>query len=71
MTTFIFPGQGSQYLGMSKDFYNIYKVAKNVIEEMLSSLISNTILSMEIKDLDLIISDQVLSQTIKKKFLDE
>ena len=34
MTTFIFPGQGSQYLGMSKDFYNNYKVAKNVIEEI-------------------------------------
>ncbi len=46
-------------------------IDKNVIEEMLSSLISNTILSMEIKDLDLIISDQILSQTIKKKFLDE
>ena len=34
MRVFIFPGQGSQYLGMSKDFYNNYKVAKNVIEEI-------------------------------------
>ena len=34
MTTLIFPGQGSQYIGMSKDFYTNYKIAKNVIEEI-------------------------------------
>ena len=42
MTTFIFPGQGSQYLGMSKDFYNNYKVAKNVIEEIDDSRFAKT-----------------------------
>tara|TARA_B100001123_G_C15272499_1_gene1010859 strand:- start:52 stop:984 length:933 start_codon:yes stop_codon:yes gene_type:complete len=34
MTTIIFPGQGSQYLGMAKDFYNNFEVARNVFESV-------------------------------------
>lgn len=31
-TAFIFPGQGAQYVGMGKDFYEQYPVAKEVFE---------------------------------------
>jgi len=37
MTTLVFPGQGSQYLGMSRDFYENFKIAKdtfNLVEEV-------------------------------------
>jgi [acyl-carrier-protein] S-malonyltransferase len=30
---FIFPGQGAQYVGMGKEFYNNFRVAKEVFEE--------------------------------------
>ena len=29
---FIFPGQGSQYAGMGKDFYDTYSCAKEMID---------------------------------------
>ena len=32
MTTIIFPGQGSQYIGMAKDFYDNFETAKNTFE---------------------------------------
>ena len=34
----IFPGQGSQFVGMGKDFYNSFSVAKNVYLELDNSL---------------------------------
>ena len=34
MTSFIFPGQGSQYIGMCKDFYNNFKLSKMIFEEI-------------------------------------
>ena len=30
---FIFPGQGAQYLGMGKDFYDSYSIVRNTFEE--------------------------------------
>ena len=37
MTAFVFPGQGSQFVGMSKDFFDNFKVARDIFE-----LISDT-----------------------------
>ncbi len=34
MTSIIFPGQGSQYVGMVKDFYNSFPVAKETLDEI-------------------------------------
>ena len=48
-------------------------IDKNVIEELLSSLISITLLDLEIKDLSLILSKEVLAERLKKNknFQDE
>ena len=48
-------------------------IDKNVIEELLSSMVSMTLLELEIKNLDLVISDEVIVETLKKNknFLDE
>lgn len=35
---FIFPGQGSQYIGMGKDFYENFRESKDVFDEMDDSL---------------------------------
>ena len=32
-TAFIFPGQGAQYVGMAKDFYDTYPECKEIIDE--------------------------------------
>jgi peptidyl-prolyl cis-trans isomerase D len=69
----------------TKDFQNfltssnieVEKIKKNIdnniIEEILAELISIKILSMEVKDIDLVVTDKVLSKRIKddKNFLDE
>ena len=34
MTSIIFPGQGSQTVGMVKDFYDNFKIAKLIFEEI-------------------------------------
>ncbi|MDC6469848.1 SurA N-terminal domain-containing protein [Candidatus Pelagibacter sp. Uisw_099_02] len=48
-------------------------IDKNVIEELLSSLISMTLLDLEIKDLDLILSREMIAEKLKKNknFQDE
>ena len=48
-------------------------IDKNVIEELLSSLVSMTLLNLEIKDLDLFLSKKIIVQTLKnnKNFKDE
>ncbi len=34
MTSVVFPGQGSQYFGMTKDFYDNFVVSKRILEEV-------------------------------------
>ena len=48
-------------------------IDKNVIEELLSSLISMTLLDLEIKDLNLVLSKEILAERLKKNnnFQDE
>ena len=38
MLTLVFPGQGSQYIGMGKDFFDNFSVSKQVFEEVDESL---------------------------------
>ena len=47
-------------------------IDKNVIEELLSSLVSMTLLDLEIDDLDLVVSDKIIAEALKKNknFLD-
>ncbi|NIP39510.1 MAG: acyltransferase domain-containing protein, partial [Candidatus Dadabacteria bacterium] len=33
MITYVFPGQGSQYVGMGQEFYNEFKIAKETFDE--------------------------------------
>jgi [acyl-carrier-protein] S-malonyltransferase len=33
MITYLFPGQGSQYVGMGQEFYNEFKIAKDTFDE--------------------------------------
>ena len=48
-------------------------IDKNIIEELLSSLVSMTLLDLEIKDLDLVLSQEVIAERLKKNinFQDE
>jgi hypothetical protein len=41
-------------------------IDKNIIEELLSSLVSMTLLDLEIKDLDLVVSKEILIKRLKK-----
>ena len=41
-------------------------IDKNVIEELLSSLVSMTLLSLEIKDLDLVLTEEIIIEKLKQ-----
>ena len=34
MTSIVFPGQGSQSIGMAKDFNDNFRIAKSIFEEI-------------------------------------
>ena len=57
MTTIVFPGQGSQFVGMSKDFYDSHNIARETFE-----LIHNST-GIDIKDIIFNNSDDKLNQT--------
>ena len=48
-------------------------IDKNIIEELLSSLVSMTLLDLEIKDLNLVLSEEIIAERLKKNknFQDE
>jgi len=55
-TAFLFPGQGSQVVGMGKEFYNNFTVAKDVFEEVddaLNQKLSDIIFNGSIEELTL------------------
>jgi peptidyl-prolyl cis-trans isomerase D len=64
-----------EYLNQSGLSQQIIKenIDKNVIEELLSSLVSMTLLDLEIKDLKLILSEETIAERLKnnKNFQDE
>lgn len=55
-TAFVFPGQGSQSVGMGKEFYDNFSVAKQVFEEVddaLNQKLSNIIFNGSLEELTL------------------
>ena len=78
MFSVIFPGQGSQLVGMGKDLYNKYSLVQNLFKEADENLgfsLSNLILNGPKEDLDLTINTQpaifLLSYSIFKLVRDE
>ena len=80
MKAIVFPGQGSQYVGMGKDFYETFAEAKEVFHEVDDALgfkLSNIILSGPKETLDLTENTQpaimtvgvAIYKTLKKKKL--
>ncbi len=54
---FIFPGQGSQFVGMGKDFYESFSSSKKVFDE------ANEVLNMDLKSIVFSGSDEDLTKT--------
>jgi len=57
MLAFVFPGQGSQYIGMGKDYYDEFPIARQVFEE------SSDRLNMDMADLCFNSDETELSMT--------
>ena len=57
MTSIIFPGQGSQFLGMTKDFFDNFSIAKDTITEI------EDVTSMQIKKIIFGDNDNLLNIT--------
>jgi len=57
MKAYVFPGQGAQYVGMGKDLYEKYPLAKEMFEK------ANTILGFKITDLMFSGTEEDLRQT--------
>ena len=56
MFSIIFPGQGSQIVGMAKEFYNNYQYVKeyfSIADELLNKNLSKIVLDGPKEDLDL------------------
>ncbi len=81
MKAIVFPGQGSQYVGMGKDFYDTFTEAKEVFHEVDDALgfkLSNIILNGPKETLDLTENTQpaimtvgvAIYKTLKKKIKD-
>jgi [acyl-carrier-protein] S-malonyltransferase len=67
MKAFVFPGQGSQYVEMGKDFYDNFKEAKEVFHEVDDALgfkLSNIILNGPKETLDLTENTQPAIMTV-------
>ena len=54
---FVFPGQGSQFVGMGKDFYNRYPEVQSVYE------LANSILQVDLSAISFEGPEEALKQT--------
>ena len=57
MTAVIFPGQGSQFLGMAKDFNDNFDIARSIFTEIEDSC------SLNVRDIIFNDSNNLLNQT--------
>ena len=58
---YLFPGQGAQYLGMGKDFYDEFEIARKVYEE------ANSTMGFSISKLCFEGQEEVLTQTVNSQ----